>query len=149
MLNLSTAREPFWLDMPLGARVRFRPVTIAMILVARAAAADALKVETEDAMTLAAVAFTRSLAQAGIMGWEGIGDADGKPVLPSPEAIDALLEHWQIYDAIDRLYVGPALIGTQEKNASSPLPNGTSVRAEAVAKATVRRAQKHARPAPT
>ena len=29
---------------------------------------------------------------------------------------DTLLEVWQAFDAIDRLYVTPALIGTSEKN---------------------------------
>lgn len=145
MLKLSTGREPFWLDFPLGVRVRFRPPSIAMIIVARTAAAEAIKDSGDDATTLASVAFTRSLAQAGIMAWEGVGDADGNATGPSPEAIDALLEHWQMFDAVDRLYVGPALVADTEKNGSPPLPNGTSEGA----KATAPHAPKRAKPAPT
>jgi hypothetical protein len=90
-------------------------------------------------------AFTRRMARWGILEWEGIGDADGKPVDVTPENIDALLEHWQVFDAIDGKYVLPALIQDAEKNGSSLSPNGTS----AGATATARRARKPAKPART
>ena len=35
--------------------------------------------------------FEKALARRAVLAWEGIGDADGKPIDPSPEAIDALL----------------------------------------------------------
>ena len=69
-----------------------------------------------DAMVKAGCAFTRSLAHSGIAAWEGIGDADGNPVEPTKETIDAALELWSLFDAIDRLYVGPALLQDAEKN---------------------------------
>lgn len=117
MLKLAIDREPFWLDLLPGARVQVRPITVAAILVARSAAADVLRAGGEDAMVKAGVAFTRSLAHSGIAAWEGIGDADGNPVEPTKETIDAALELWPVFDAIDRLYVGPALIQDAEKNA--------------------------------
>jgi hypothetical protein len=43
-------------------------------------------------------------------------DADGKPVQPDAETIGQLLEIWPAFDAIDRLYVGPALTRLDEKN---------------------------------
>ena len=89
---------------------------------------------------LGSAAFTRSVARWGILEWQGVGDADGAPVEPTPENIDALLEHWQAFDAVDRLYVAPALIGIDEKNASSLSPNGTSAGAKPIA----RRARKRA-----
>ena len=117
MLKLAFDREPFWLDMVPGVRVQFRPITVAAILLARTAAADVLRAGGQDAMVKAGVPFTRSLSHSGIAGWEGIGDADGKPVGPNKETIDAALEIWSLFDAIDRLYVGPALIQDAEKNA--------------------------------
>lgn len=145
MLKLaSSGREPFWLDLVHGVRVQFRPITVAAILVARQAAADVLKAGGDDAITLAGLAFTRSLARAGIVEWEGVGDAEGEPVDPSPETIDAFLDLWPVFDAVDRLYVAPALVGLDEKNGSSPLPNGTL----AGAKATAPRARKTATHAP-
>jgi hypothetical protein len=82
---------------------------------------------------MAGLAFTRSLARAGILEWEGVGDAEGDPVEPSPGNIDAFLDLWPIFDAIDRQYVAPALIGLDEKNGSSLSPNGTSAGATATA----------------
>ncbi len=117
MLRLATDREPFWLDVQPGVRIRLKPVTVAAILAARAAAAEVLRKGGEDAETQAGFAFTRALARFGILEWEGIGDRDGNPVAPSPDAIDAALECWPVFDAIDRLYVAPVLLQAEEKNA--------------------------------
>jgi hypothetical protein len=89
MLKLSTpSRDPFWLDILPGVRIQFRPISVADMLVARAAAESlGTKVEGDLALdrstTVAAgAAFTRSLALSGIVAWEGIGDAGGKPIDP-------------------------------------------------------------------
>jgi hypothetical protein len=116
LLKLGVDREPYWLDVARGVRVQFRPITVASILLARSVAADVLQAGGDDAAIKAGVAFTRSLSHSGIMAWEGIGDANGNVAEPSPENIDALLELWPVFDAIDRLYVGPALIRDSEKN---------------------------------
>jgi hypothetical protein len=124
LLKLSTpSRDPFWLDILPGVRIQFRPISVADMLVARAAAAESLGAKVEGdapldrSTTVAAGAtFTRSLALSGIVAWEGIGDASGKPIDPKPVAINQLLEVWPAFDAIDRLYVGPALTRLDEKN---------------------------------
>ena len=116
MLKLTAGREPYWLDLVSGVRAQFRPISVAAILLARTAAADVLRAGGDDAMVKAGIAFTRSLAHSGIAAWEGIGDADGDPVEPTKETIDAALELWPVFDAIDRRYVGPALIQDAEKN---------------------------------
>ncbi len=146
MLRLAAQqREPYWLDLLPGVRIKVRPITVAAIIAARQAAAEAMKLREEDGIFVGSAAFTRSVARWGILDWEGIGDAGGMPVTPTPDNIDALLEFWEAFDAIDRLYVAPALIGTQEKNASSPSPNGTSAGAKPIA----RRARKRAQAVPT
>lgn len=53
----------------------------------------------------------RSFAQAGIVGWKGIGDADGEPIEPTPETIDRLLDVLPAYEAFDARVVVPALAG--------------------------------------
>ncbi len=108
--------EPFWLDVLPGVRIQFRPVSVAAMLIARSAAGEALKSGGEQATIEAGAAFTRSLAHTGIAAWEGIGNAKGKPIDPDKGAIDQLLEFWPAFDAIDRLYVGPALTRLDEKN---------------------------------
>ena len=117
MLRLDPlSAEPFWLDILPGVRIRFRPVSVAAMLTARAAAAEALKVGGDAAMIEAGAAFTRSLALSGIAAWEGIGDAAGKPVEPDRASILQLLDLWPAFEAIDRLYAGPALVRLDEKN---------------------------------
>jgi hypothetical protein len=124
LLKLSSpSRDPFWLDILADVRIQFRPISVADMLVARAAAAESLGTKVESDLALdrsttvaAGAAFTRSLALSGIVAWEGIGDAGGKPIDPSPIAINQLLEVWPAFDAIDRLYVGPALTRLDEKN---------------------------------
>ena len=117
MLKLESASiEPFWLDVLPGVRIRFRPVSVASMLIARAAVGEAMKSVSDGSVIEAGAAFTRALAQQGIVAWEGIGDASGKPVDPGKETIDQLLELWPAFDAIDRLYVGPALMAVSEKN---------------------------------
>lgn len=107
---------PFWLDVLPGVRIQFRPVSVAAMLIARGASGEALKAGGEQATIEAGAAFTRAIAQTGIVAWEGISDSKGKPVDPEKEAIEQVLELWPALDVIDRLYVGPALTRLDEKN---------------------------------
>ena len=141
MLRLSALRrDPYWLDLIAGVRVKVKPITVAAIIAARQAAADAAKDGGDDMIYNSSAAFTARMARWGVLDWEGVGDADGKPADVTPENVDALLEHWQAFDAIDRQYVMPALIQDAEKNGSSLSPNGTSAGAKPIA----RRARKRA-----
>ena len=119
MLRLTPAtRDPYWLDLLPGVRLQVRPVSVASMLLARAAAGDALREagERDDGTVRAGEAFTRAFARSVIVAWDGVGDAEGEPVEPSPERVDLLLDHWPAFDAFDRLYVGPALAQDVEKN---------------------------------
>ncbi|MFN2327270.1 MAG: hypothetical protein ABR551_15520, partial [Gemmatimonadales bacterium] len=69
------------------------------------------------------------------------GDA---PAELSPEGLDALLEIVPIFEAFQLRYVAPGLHLEQEKNASAPLPSGTSAGATGTAK-TARTSAKPAR----
>ena len=62
---------------------------------------------------------------------------------PSPEAVDALLDVWPIFEAFQLTYVSKGLLLEQEKNASALSPNGPS----AGASDTVKPARKPARTA--
>jgi len=114
-------------------RTQFRPIDMPMILTARQAATKAIhdalppetKIETiakEDPLAFAAAqaksnhAFTLTMALLGIVAWEGVGDDDGSPVLPTPSNIKAYLANWRVFDAVDRQYVNPALVNVSEKN---------------------------------
>ena len=66
------------------------------------------------------------------------GRASGTPTAiaidPSPEAIDALLDVWPIFEAFQLTYVSKGLLLEQEKNASALSPNGPSAGASGTAK---------------
>jgi hypothetical protein len=132
MLTLDLTNTPFWCDLVPGVRVKLRPLTTALMVAARSdpAIADLPKeARTEEA----ALAMAKALARTAILDWEGVGDAEGAPLVVSPEAIDALLDIWPIFEAFQTVYVVKGLLLDAEKNASSPVPSGSSAGATATA----------------
>jgi hypothetical protein len=132
MLTLDLTNAPIWCDLVPGVRVKLRPLTTALMVAARSdpAIADLPKeARTEEA----ALAMAKALARSAILEWEGIGDAGGEPLPISPDAIDALLDIWPIFEAFQSLYVAKGLLLDAEKNASSPVPSGSSAGATATA----------------
>ena len=80
----------------------------------------------------------------------GVGPvAEGDAIDPSPEAIDALLDVWPIFEAFQLTYVSKGLLLEQEKNASALSPSGSSAGASDTAKpaSPARAASKPARTA--
>ena len=133
MLTLDLTNAPRWHDLAPGVRVQLRPLTTALMVATRAdPEVEAVPDEATDETR--AMAFAQALARRAVLDWEGIGDADGVPIDPSPEAIDALLDIWPIFEAFQLTYVSKGLLLEQEKNASAPLPNGSSAGARATAK---------------
>ena len=132
MLTLELTNEPQWFDLIPGVRVRLRPLTTALMVSARG---DPFVADLPEGFTTeeAALAMAKALARRAVLAWEGIGDADGNPMDPRPEAIDAALDLWPIFEAFQTLYVAKALLLDAEKNASSPSPTGPSVGAKATA----------------
>ncbi len=113
--------------------MQLRPLTTALMVAARGdPAVQALGEEAGDEES--ALAFAKALARVAILDWEGVGDADGKPIEPNPEAIDALLDLWPLFEAFQTGYVAKGLLLEQEKNVSPPLPTGSSAGAMGTAK---------------
>lgn len=85
MLRLNLASEPEWLDLEHGVRVRVLPCTSGVMAVARGSdAVEALATGASEAEL--ALALASAMAGVAILDWEGVGDADGKPVPVTPEA---------------------------------------------------------------
>ena len=140
MIRLDLSSEPKWLDLGGGLRLHVLPVTTAIMFAARNdPAVEALPEgasKEEQALDMA-----KAVARRVLTGWEGVGDADGKPVPVSPEGIDALLDIWPIFEAFQTRCLAPYLMLEQEKNASSPSPTGTSAGATPIAKPARARAR--------
>ena len=114
MLSLDLTNEPRWHDLAPGVRVQLRPLTTALMVATRSdPVVEAVPEEASDEER--AVAFAKALARRAVLAWDGIGDADGKPIDPSPEAIDALLDVWPIFEAFQLTYVSKGLLLEQEK----------------------------------
>lgn len=123
MLTLDMTNAPGWHELAPGVRVQLRPLTTALMVATRSdPAVEAVPQQASDEER--AVAFAKALARRAVLTWEGIGDANGKPVDPSPAAIDALLDVWPIFEAFQLTYVSKGLLLEQEKNASALSPNG-------------------------
>lgn len=140
MLRLNLAREPYWLDLGLGVRVRVEPLTTALMVAARSdPEVRGLPEDTSDDEI--AVIFGKVLAERAILDWEGVGDADGNPTPVTPEGIAALLDIWPIFEKFQMGYVARGLELEQEKNASALSPTGSTAGAKAIAPRARKRAK--------
>jgi len=140
MLRLDLHREPVWLDLAAGVRVCVAPLTTALMVSARNdPAVEALGegVADEDR----ALVFAKAIARRALLAWEGVGDADGEPVEPTFEGIDALLDIYPVFEAFQLKYVNKGLLLDAEKNGSEPSPSGTSGEGKGTAKPARRRAR--------
>ena len=122
MIRLNLTREPRRLDLGHGVAVTVLPPTSALMMAARRDAAA----DTDAGSDERILRLVKAIGRLALTGWDGVGDQDGNPVEPSPERVDALLDLWPIAEAFQRLYLGPALLLDEEKNASALSPTGTS-----------------------
>ncbi len=119
MIRLDNKREPHWLDLGHGVRVHVRPCTTALMMAARAEVQRSPVPATNDAQAAGerAAELVKALGRLGIQDWQGVGDTNGEPVPLTPGGVDALLDLWPMAEAFERLYLGPALLLDEEKNA--------------------------------
>ncbi len=140
MIRLDLSSAPKWLDLGAELRLLVLPVTTAIMVAARNdPSVEALPEgasKEEQALVMA-----KAVARRGVTAWEGVGDAGGTPVPVTPEGIDALLDIWPVFEAFQTRCLAPHLMLDAEKNASAPLPNGTSAGATATAKPARARAR--------
>ncbi len=125
MLRLNLSREPEWLELAPGLRLLLAPMSTALMMAARAdpAVQDLPEYASNDARGMV---FARALARRALLDWEGVGDAEGKPLPITPDGIDALLDIFPIFDAFQTEFVGKGLVLDAEGNASAPSPTGSS-----------------------
>ena len=133
MLTLDLTNAPQWCDLIPGVRVKLRPLTTALMVSARGDQAIA-DLPEGSATEEAALAMAKALARRAILAWEGIGDADGNPIDPSPEAVTELMNIWPICRAFNKQVVEPAFDQESEKKDSAPSPSGSSAAARDTAK---------------
>ena len=121
MLRLNLSNEPSWLDLGHGVRLFVEPLTTAVMLAARSdpailAATQVAEGEDTPSNDDLARIVAKAVARIVVQDWEGVGDAEGKPLSITPDGIDALLEIWPIFEAFQTRYIAGALILDAEKN---------------------------------
>ncbi len=140
MIRLQLSLEPQWLDLGHGVRLQLLPLTTALMVATRSDPAIQ-DIDPEASNDSRATIFAGTLARRAVVDWEGVGDADGNPLLVSPDGIDALVSLWPIFEAFNLHYVSPGMLLNAEKNGSAPSPTGTSVGATATARPVKRSAR--------
>lgn len=132
MIRLNLSPEPAWLDLGGGVRLHLAPLTSALIGAARSDGQVASLPDDAPADQVA-VALAKAIGSLAILDWEGVGNAEGYPVPPSPEAVAALLDLFPLFQRFQTDYVAKGLILADEGNASAPSPNGIFAGATATA----------------
>ena len=140
MIRINLSPEPQWLDLGHGVRLQLLPLTTALMVATRSDPA-VQDLATDASNGSRAAVFAAALARRAVIGWEGVGDADGSVIAVSPEGIDALLSLWPIFEAFNLLYVSRGMLLDAEKNGFAPSPTGTSAGATAIARPAKARAR--------
>jgi len=77
MLRLNLDTKPAWIDLGFDVEVEVVPITSAIIAAGMAAPeVRGLPPETDTEVRFSAM--VKAVAQEAIIGWRGVGDADGK-----------------------------------------------------------------------
>lgn len=115
MIRLDLKREPYWLDLVDGLRVRVLPCTSALL--SAASSSPALRDLPDDASSdHRFLVLTVEAAKLAILDWEGVADEAGEPIAPGPESIAALMDIWAVARRFAAEYVTRGLLVSAEKN---------------------------------
>lgn len=159
MLRLKIQKEPYWLELGYGVKVKVKPCTSAVFYESKAymnsKLAELAKIyqankdagisnetatDIENPIKREALAdkfLLIGLGIAGILEWDGVLEADENKIAPLTESkIDELFSNfWAVAENFRHQYCGLQEILVAEKNVSTPAPNGTSVMGEPIATA--------------
>ena len=148
MLRLKINKEPYWIDLGYGVKVKVRPCTSTVFYEAKAymnsklaelakvyqtnkAAGVANELDIENPVKREAIAdkyLLIGLGIAGIIEWNGVLEADEDKLAPLTEAkINELFSNfWAVAENFRHQYCGLQEMLEAEKNVSTPELSGTS-----------------------
>lgn len=149
MLRLNLKKEPYWLELPAGVRVKVRPLTTAIMSAAQSqtikqiiAMRDARKSDphvpdVDDEQTrhgLSESLLIKALARGAILEWEGVVQPDSNALEPiSDQNIADLMDIWFVAQEFWKQYTAALSLLDAEGNSSRLAPNGTSAAGQDIA----------------
>ena len=155
MLKLKVNKEPYWLELGYGVKVKVKPCNSAVFYEAKAymnakladlakkykankAAGLSVVEDVENPIKREALAdryLLIGLGVAGILEWNGVFEADEDRAAPLAESkIDELFSNfWAVAENFRSQYCGLRELLEAEKNVSTPEPNGTLATGETIA----------------
>lgn len=137
MIRLGMPREARWIDLPVGVRLKVRPLITALMQAAKfraereyRAAAEAWKTAAEaglaDGMVpldtddrKAALLFSitvNEIARECVLDWEGVGNLEGEPIAFTSEGLPELMSHNGVAEAFWAAMTSPAAAVAAEGN---------------------------------
>ena len=125
-----------WVTLIPDLEVRVGPITEDVMAAAQSACTAAMaEAETDDfpARLRGHRAYVNAVARGTMTDWRGVGyqatdEGGDEPISFRPDLIDDLMQHEVVHQAFDEQVVMPHLMQVMEKNALSPLRNGSSQR---------------------
>lgn len=151
--RIDLPRQPYWLDLPFGVRIKVRPLDVALFSAATRMAAETLSetkpgfaraiAEGESAKAVSdgvwAATLTTAVAELAILDWTGVIDEENGPCLPDRQAIHQIFDrNWMVALEFHRLYVLQAEGLVAEGEGCAPAPNGSSAGAPSTAEPAAR-----------
>ncbi len=157
MIKLKIQKEPYWLDIGYGVKVKVKPCTSAIFYEAKAFMSNKVSewvrivkdneknglkndtlLNTNDPIKREAYADSQlllGLAIAGIIEWDGVLEADADEKAPlTPTKIEELFSNfWVLAENFRHQYCGLQELLEAEKNASTPVADGISVTGSTIA----------------
>jgi hypothetical protein len=140
MLRLNLQKEPYWMELPSGVRVRVRPLSTAIMNAAQSLVIKQIKEMQEDESVLkpnldvdsirfglSEALLVKALAQAAIIEWEGVMQPEGDAVAKvTQQSVAELMDIWFIGQEFWKQYTTSYFVLEVEGNASRPGVNGTT-----------------------
>lgn len=144
MIRLDLTNAPKTVDLGQGVTVTHLPLNAIVWESALADPAVEAMVLSGARAGVTGTVMSMAVARRVITAWDGIGDAEGNPIPPSPAAIDLMMGVYGLGDTFTNKVVNPWLQTSAEGNAFAPLPTGNSKGATNTAK-TAKKPAKSAR----
>lgn len=111
MIKIGKNREPEWLELFDGAKLKLLPLTTALMSEARSTIASAGTASDAERSVL----VVKAVARAAVVGWEGIADANGEAADVTDDAVDDLMDDYRVADIFQQRYLFPQLNKEDEK----------------------------------